>query len=50
MEDISEPWGIPAFVEKDSDDVPSTTTLILRSEGSFLTICEVLVLSQRLSV
>ena len=27
---ITEPWGTPAFVAKDSDDIPSTTTLVLR--------------------
>ena len=30
MGEITEPWGTPAFVEKDSDDIPSTTTLKLR--------------------
>ena len=28
--EITEPCGTPAFVEKDLDDIPSTTTLILR--------------------
>ena len=27
--EITEPCGTPAFVENDSDDIPSTTTLIL---------------------
>ena len=32
MGKITEPWETPVFVEKDSDDVPSTTTLILLLE------------------
>ena len=29
---ITEPWGTPAFVEKDVDDVSSTTTCYIHLE------------------
>ena len=49
--EITEPCGTPAFVEKDSDDIPSTTTLIRRLVRELsISICEVLVWSQRLAV
>ena len=35
MGEITEPCGTPAFVEKDSDDIPSATTLILRFVRGF---------------
>ena len=36
--EIIEIWATPTFVDKDVDDVPSTTTLLLQFRESFRTI------------
>ena len=42
MGEITEPCGTPAFVKKDSDNIPSTTTLILRFVSKFsIHVCDV---------